>query len=489
MHVDLVSLGALVLVAGLAARLGRRVGLPSIPLYMLVGIVFGPSLPGLTLIEHPEDLALLAVLGLVLLLFHIGVDFPAEQVLRSGRRLFMAAGFGIASNGVAGLLLGFVFDFTLAEAIVLAGILGISSSAIVTKLLIELRRLTNAETPVILGIIVIEDLYLALYAALLTPILSGASTPLAVARDIAVAFGFILLLFAVVRYGARVVGALIGSREQELLVVVVVGVVLLVAGLSEEVGASDAIGALMIGLVISRTRFRSQVEQAILPLRDLFAAVFFVAFGLSIDLGALGEVVLPAVIAVLLTLMCNVVLGILTARLFQLNQRSAANVAFAVLSRGEFALILATIAAAAGLDARIGPFVALYVLVLALLSPLLSANSHHLARAIPDRLMRSRWTYVRHETMSTSCTHLDQVQITESDATVCPTCVAVGDTWVHLRMCASCGAVGCCDDSPNRHARAHFTQTGHPVVVSIEPGESWRYCFVDQTLVQAPVGS
>lgn len=488
MHVDLIGLGAVVLLAGLLARLGRRVGLPSIPCYMVVGILLGPGTPGPVLIEHPEDLAMLAALGLVLLLFHLGVEFPVEQVLGSGRRLFAAAGCYIGLNVAAGLALGFALGWGTSEALVIAGALGISSSAIATKLLIELHRLTNAETPVILGIIVIEDLFLAFYLALLAPVLSDADSPLELAGDVAVSFGFLLLLFMVARYGARAVGWLVGSREDELLAVLVIGLVVLVAGLSQEVGVSDAIGALLIGLVVSRTAVRDRVERLVLPLRDVFAAVFFVVFGLSIDIGDLGGVAVPAVIAVMVTLLANLIAGVAAARLFGFNQRAATNIGLTILGRGEFSLILATLAIAAGLDGRIGPFVALYVLILAILSPLLAANSQYVARRLPDWLLRRGWRYVRDETISTSCTHLDQIRITHTDVDVCRQCAELGEDWVELRLCTACGAVGCCDDSPHKHARAHAADTAHPIIEALVPGDHWRYCYLDEVLVRAPVG-
>jgi CPA2 family monovalent cation:H+ antiporter-2 len=487
MHVDLVGLGAVVLLAGLVARAGRRVGLPSIPCYMIVGILFGPGTPGPVLVEHPEDLAVLAALGLVLLLFHLGVEFPAEQVLGSGRRLFIAAGFYIGLNVSAGFLLGLALGWGTAEAMVIAGALGISSSAIATKLLIELHRLTNAETPVILGIIVIEDLFLAFYLALLAPVLSDSDSPLELALDIAISFGFLLALFAIARYGARAVATLLGTREDELLAVLVVGLVALVAGLSEQVGVSDAIGALLIGLVVSRTSLQERVERLVLPLRDVFAAVFFVVFGLTIDVGDLGGVAVPAIIAAVVTLVVNLTAGVITARLFGYNQRGAVNVGLTILGRGEFSLILATLAIAAGLDSRIGPFVALYVLILAIVSPLLASQSQVLARRLPDWLLRRGWRYVREQTISTSCTHLDQIRITETDIDVCAECVELGDSWVELRLCTSCGAVGCCDDSPNKHASAHARSTRHPIIEALVPGDRWRYCYLDETLVRAPI--
>lgn len=489
MHADLIGFGALVLVAGLLARGGRRLGLPTVPFFMLAGILLGPGTPGPVLVAHPEDLSLLAALGLVLLLFNLGVEFPVEQVLGGGRRLFLAAGSYIVMNIGAGLGLGFALGWGTAEALVIAGALGISSSAIATKLLIELRRLTNAETPITLGIIVIEDLFLAFYLALLSPVLSNASSAGELALDIGISFGYLAVLFLVARFGARWIGRLVDSREDELLAILVVGVVVLVAGLSAEVGVSDAIGALMVGLVIARTSVRERVERLILPLRDVFAAVFFVAFGLSIELGALGAVALPVALAVLVTIVVNVTAGLVTGALFGLNQRGAANVGLTVLGRGEFSLILATMALAAGLDNRIGPFVALYVLILAVLSPLLASQSQYLARFIPDKLLRSRWRYVREETMSAACTHLDRIQITESDAQECSSCAETGDDWVALRMCLTCGMVGCCDDSANKHATEHFRETGHPLIRSLERDEDWRYCYLDEALVREPLSS
>jgi uncharacterized UBP type Zn finger protein len=83
-----------------------------------------------------------------------------------------------------------------------------------------------------------------------------------------------------------------------------------------------------------------------------------------------------------------------------------------------------------------------------------------------------------------SCTHLDQVELAELPAEVagCEECLASGDRWVHLRMCQTCGHVGCCDSSPNRHATAHFAATGHPIVRSAEPGEDWSWCYVDEVM-------
>jgi len=82
--------------------------------------------------------------------------------------------------------------------------------------------------------------------------------------------------------------------------------------------------------------------------------------------------------------------------------------------------------------------------------------------------------------MPEECTHLDQIKVRETDKHVCEDCVKTGDTWVHLRLCLICGHVGCCDSSKNKHATKHFHKTQHPLMRSIEPGESWMWCYVDE---------
>ena len=86
--------------------------------------------------------------------------------------------------------------------------------------------------------------------------------------------------------------------------------------------------------------------------------------------------------------------------------------------------------------------------------------------------------------MADSCSHLDQIADVAPDADgVCPDCVAIGGRWVHLRMCRSCGHIGCCDDSPNRHATKHFHATKHPVIEGYDPPEGWAWCFVDEVFI------
>jgi monovalent cation:H+ antiporter-2, CPA2 family len=385
---QLVALGGAFLAAGVLARMGRRVGLPTIPFFMLAGVIFGPNTPGLDLVDDPESLELLAAIGLVLLLFHLGLEFSLGDLLAGGRSLLAIGGIYLLLNIGGGLVFGFALGWGSREALVIAGAIGISSSAIVTKLLIELHRLANPESRLILGIIVVEDVFLALYLALLQPVLGDADSALDALGQFALAAGFLLALTALARYGARFVGRLLETSDDELLTVCFVGLAILTAGVAEELGVSDAIGAFMIGLVLAETTVASRVERLVLPLRDAFAAVFFFAFGLTIDPSDAGDVLVPVIIAVLLSVVLNMAAGLIAARMQGYGRGPAANIGLTVLGRGEFSLILATLAVDAGLDERIGPFVGFYVLILALIAPILASRSRAISRVLPDRLFR-----------------------------------------------------------------------------------------------------
>ncbi|MFF6904650.1 cation:proton antiporter [Streptomyces sp. NPDC012389] len=376
-------MGGAFLAAAVLARLGGRIGLPTIPLFILAGILLGPHTPGYTLLSNPHDLEMLSALGLVLLLFYLGLEFHMDDLKTGGRKMAIAGGTYLALNVGAGLGFGFALGWGTSEALVLAGVLGISSSAIVTKILVDLGRIGNPETRPILGIIVVEDVFLALYLAALQPILSGADSLSAMLVDGGKAFGFLLLLALAARFGTKLIGKLMNTKDDELLVISFLGVAVFVAGVSEMFGVADAIGAFMVGLMLGSTTSGERILKLVHPLRDAFGAIFFFAFGLSIDPGDLLSVFWPVLAAVILTLAMNVAAGLAAARIYSFGTQATANIATTLVARGEFALILATMAAAAGLDNRLSPFIAGYVLLLAVLAPLAAGRSHWLAKVLP----------------------------------------------------------------------------------------------------------
>jgi monovalent cation:H+ antiporter-2, CPA2 family len=376
-------MGGAFLAAAVLARVGSRIGLPTIPLFILAGILLGPHTPGIVLVSDPHDLEMLSALGLVLLLFYLGLEFHLDDLKAGGRKMALAGGSYLFLNVGAGLGFGFALGWGTSEALVLAGVLGISSSAIVTKILVDLGRIGSPETKPVLGIIVVEDVFLALYLAALQPILSGADSLSAAAMDGGKAFGFLLLLALAARFGTKVIGRLINTKDDELLVISFLGAAVFVAGVSEWFGVADAIGAFMVGLMLGSTTSGARILKLVHPLRDAFGAIFFFAFGLSINPGDLPSVVWPVLAAVSVTMAMNVFAGLTAARVYSFGPQATANISTTLMARGEFALILATMAAGAGLDERLSPFIAGYVLVLAVLAPLAAGRSHWLARILP----------------------------------------------------------------------------------------------------------
>jgi CPA2 family monovalent cation:H+ antiporter-2 len=372
---ELLVLGILFVIAYVLGRLGKLIGLPAIPVYMLVGLLASPHTGWFPLNFESANVELIAVFGLILLLFNLGLEFDQDAFFSNARSLLISGGSRILINFGVGFGFGMWVGWGTREALVIAGMTGVSSSAIITKLLIELRRLANIETPVILGIAVVEDIFIAIYLAIVTVIIGGQTDVGPIIIELAISFAFLVAMFALARWGGKVLSRLIATKDDELFTVLFFGLAVAFGGIGEMIGVSDAIGAFLIGLVLGATRFRTRIEHLALPMRDIFGAFFFLNFGLALDVSTFGEVVGPALIAVVITLVINTAGGQLIAWQNKLTPAQGLNVSAMLQNRGEFALILATLAAAAGLDNRLAPFAGLYVLTMAVIGPVLAVNS------------------------------------------------------------------------------------------------------------------
>lgn len=383
---DLLVLGILLLIAYVLGRLAKLIGLPTIPVYMVVGLLASPHVGWFPLSFGSNKIELIAIFGLILLLFNLGLEFDQDEFFGNVGKLVLSGGSYIFANMVIGLAFGFWLGWGTREALIVAGITATSSSAIVTKLLIELGRLANPETPMILGVTVVEDIFIAIYLAIVSVVLSGETAPLPVIGKLLIAFLFLIVMFAIARWGGRIVSRLMRTRDDELFTVLFFGLAVMFAGIGEILGVTDAIGAFLIGLICGATRYRARIETFALPMRDVFAAFFFLNFGLGLNPSLFPEVVWPVLGAVVMTMLINLGMGQFVAWLNRLGPQAGLNTAFILHNRGEFALILATLSAGAGLDARIQPFAGLYVLVMAIVGPLLASNSERIGGV----LLRSR---------------------------------------------------------------------------------------------------
>jgi CPA2 family monovalent cation:H+ antiporter-2 len=379
---ELLVLGLLFVIAYVLGRLGKLIGLPTIPIYMVVGLLASPHTGWFPLDFDTGRVELIAVFGLIMLLFNLGLEFDQDAFFANAGRLIVSGGSYIVLNMGVGLIFGFMLDWGPREALVIAGMTATSSSAIVTKLIIELRRLANPETPMILGVTVVEDIFIAIYLAIVSVVLSGETDLGPILVKLGVAFLFLVVMFAVARWGGRVVSRLIRGKDDELFTILFFGLALVFAGIGEILGVTDAIGAFLIGLVLGASRYRSRIEHLALPLRDVFAAFFFVNFGLALDPATFGPVLGPVLAAVAMTLVLNVIAGQFVAWINKMGVQAGINTAVILQNRGEFALILATLAVGAGLDPRMAPFAGLYVLIMAVLGPILAVNSERIGAAV-----------------------------------------------------------------------------------------------------------
>jgi len=329
-----------------------------------------------------SQIGLIAIFGLILLLFNLGLEFDQDEFLGNAGKLIVSGGSYILVNMAVGLAFGFWVGWGTREALIIAGITATSSSAIVTKLLIELNRLPNRETPMILGVTVVEDIFIAIYLAIVGVVLSGETAIWPVVGKLGISFLFLVVMFTIARWGGKWVSKLFRTKDDELFTILFFGLAVTFGGIGELLGVTDAIGAFLIGLVLGATRYRAKIEQLSLPMRDVFGAFFFLNFGLALNISQFPRVFVPVAGAVVMTVLLNVIAGQFVAWLNKLGPQAGINAAVILQNRGEFALILATLSISAGLDSRIVPFAGLYVLVLSIIGPILAVNSETIGAVI-----------------------------------------------------------------------------------------------------------
>ena len=379
------QLALTVAILGGLGLLASRFGLSAIPAYILAGLLLGPNEPrALSVIEPSEVTTFVAELGIIFLLFFLGLEFTLDRLLRSGRHLGLGGSIDLVLNVAVGFLVGVIaFGFSFA-AVILAAAIYVSSSAVTVKGLIDFRRLADDETDVILAILVFEDIVVA--GALGFAAAGGAGvspTLIAVAK----ALGFITLAIAASRYLARPIDVILDRLPTEFMLLFTFALLVGMSAAADALGLSEAIGALMAGVVLAETSVRTEIEERFLAFRDVFAALFFFVFGLTIDVEALGDIGWLLAVAVILSLAAKVVAGYGAGIVGGFNKRQSLNVGAALVAHGEFTIILAQIASGnagipAGDRADLVAFAGLYVLVTATLGLILMKESKRIGRMV-----------------------------------------------------------------------------------------------------------
>ncbi|MDT3699026.1 MAG: cation:proton antiporter [Thermincola sp.] len=377
----ILEIGLVLALLAAAGVIAGKLRISIVPILILVGMVVGPHAPQIGVlnfkfIESAPLIEFMGRLGVLFLLFSLGLEFSVKRLLAAGPSIIRSGTIYMVINMAIAVLFPLLLGWPVKEILVVAGIMTISSSAIVAKVIVDLKRAANDETEIILGLMMFQDVFVAVYFSVVSGLVLAGSTSVSeilITALIALGFmgGFLFL-------GHKLVPRLnrwLDIPSDETFMLVIFATLVLVAGFSETLHVAEAIGALLIGLVFAETDHFERIEHLIVPFRDFFGALFFFSFGLSIDPLALGGAVWPALAAVILTLLGNLVSGIWAGRKADLSYRASLNIGLTIVSRGEFSIILANLAKAGGLVAILQPFAALYVLLLAILGPLLTKES------------------------------------------------------------------------------------------------------------------
>ena len=360
-----IELGAALVLLAFAARLAMRFELSPIAFYLLGGLALGAiKQPDLT----AEFVELMGNLGVVLLLFLLGLEYTPSELRANLRAQAPAGVVDAVLNFVPGCLVGLLLGWGPLAAVVLGGATWVSSSGVIAKALADLGRLGNRETPAVLSVLVTEDLAMVAYLPLVGALLVGGGALAAVGSLVVAGAAAAATLVAALRYGDRLV-RLVEHSSEEVLLLSALGLVLLVAGAAERLQVSAAVGAFLVGIALSG-EVAHRTRELLTPLRDFAAALFFLFFGLSIDTGALGSVIVPTLVLALLTALTKVVTGWWAARRAGIGRAGRGRAGAALIARGEFSIVIAGLGVGAGLEPQLGALAAGYVLLLALAGPI-----------------------------------------------------------------------------------------------------------------------
>ena len=390
---ELIEVGVMFAAVALAGAIARGLRQSVIPFYIVTGILLNPfvagELTGTVLgrefavgrsVEATHFIELGAELGIVFLLFFLGLEFNLDRLLASRDRIGTVGLIDLVVNFGAGLVLGFALFGDPLAAFIVAGMVYISSSAIITKSLIDLGWIANEESSPLLGTLVFEDLFIAVYLAVLSALVDGAGDVTEAALSVSLGLGFILVLLVVVYIGTALFASIIETESNESIALRVTGVTVLVAGAALTLGVSEAVAAFFIGMAFSGTGRAKKLEQLLEPVRDIFAAVFFFWIGLVTDPTLFAGVVGVIAIAVVVTTPTKLLSGFWSGKVYDLDDRRSTRVALGMVTRGEFTLIIASTvlvvtdgggALPAATVTELNAFAVGYVLVMSILGTML----------------------------------------------------------------------------------------------------------------------
>src|SRR5580765_8482577 len=394
------DLAVVMIVAGLVTIICHRLKQPVVLGYIVAGVIIGPHTPPFPFIKDEESIQTLAELGVVFLMFSLGLEFSLRKLRKVGFAALIAAALEILLMAWVGYEIGRAFGWKAMDCIFLGAMLSISSTTIIVKALGELGRTKEKFAELIFGILIVEDILAIVMIALLSGIAMTGSLAVGEVFNttarlaIFLAVSLVLGLLAV----PRLLGYVARFKSNEMLLITVLGLCFGVSLLAVKLNYSVALGAFVIGAVIAEAREIHRIEILTEPIRDMFSAVFFVAIGLLIDPKLLGQHGLPVAVITLAVVLGKVVTCAFGAFVAGNDTRTAVRVGMGLAQIGEFSFIIASLGVTLNVTSKFLYPVAVAVSVLTtLLTPYLIKSADGVVswfdRVAPKPLVNSLAIY------------------------------------------------------------------------------------------------
>ncbi len=384
----LFDLGIVLFFGFFAALAMKKINQSVVIGYMLTGLLIGPNALGI--IKEPEVLEELSELGIVFLMFFLGIEFSINKFKRIKNSVFFIGTYEVVFNLILGIITGTILGFALKEKLFFAAIIALSSSSVVAKLLFDMKRTASKESEVLMGVMVFEDFF----AIVILGILSG----LAASDKIHFEVISVSILSSVAFYGAfiligifvinKLIDVLARIDSQEMFTALMIGIILLVGALASYIGLAAAAGAFLFGMVIVSYDVEERLHRTVAAFKDIFLIVFFISFGMLLDPRQIPGILWMIAIVVPVTILGEILITSSSAYFSGFSPKSSISIGASMIARGEYSLIIAAMGFATGAISRsLYQFTGVYVFIMTLIAPAAMKNSdkirHVLSLTVP----------------------------------------------------------------------------------------------------------
>ncbi|MBU9713147.1 cation:proton antiporter [Bacillus tamaricis] len=314
--------------------------IPEVIIYILLGLVLASFLGDSHLLH------LIGEIGIVLLFFMLGMEFPIKQLMKVAKKVTPAGTLDVLLNIGVSMIIVYFFGLGIIESLLIGGVVYATSSSITAKLLETSKRTANPESEFILGLLIFEDLVAPVLVAILVGLTAGTGVT-------AGSFTILLLKVVLLTAGAILLGQLLFSKlsrfferylSSDIFIMFVIGIALAYGGIALYLDLSEVLGAFLAGIMIAEVKKTEQLEHLIVPIRDLTLPLFFLWFGTTIEFGSGIPMIGLLITLSIWAIVAKIIVGIVGGRLYGLSKKVSVRAGFSLVQRGEFSIIIAALA-------------------------------------------------------------------------------------------------------------------------------------------------